>query len=562
MATQFSISRKLGGFFATKGKVPTAQELSGELSQAKLRLPVVAMASIYVIVSSFIVSGHLEDWAVRLLAFYGLYTAVSLLILFLTTRYPGHYPVRRIFAMASDFAAASYSIIAGCTVMLPTYVFIVWVALGNGLRFGRGYLIIAAIMAQLALLTIFMTTPYWQADPIVALTLSVTALLVPVLGLTPMVERERAELATQEAISAKSRFLAQASHDLRQPIHAMNLFLNSLKQTKLTANQEGLVERLDRSLDGIAALFKSLLDLSSIDGGAIKPAPKPVSVEQLFSEIAQQFEGNTGVAGPRIRFAPSRRWLCVDPILLQTIIQNLISNALKHAPGAEILVGCRARGGNVSIMVSDRGPGIEAKHVPRLFDEFYQVRASGEADRSGVGLGLAIVRRLAGMMELRAEIMSVRNRGTTVYIHGILDAAPPAKGQNAAVSFPAKLKPLKHMRVLLVEDDIDVLTVTEELLRSWGCEVEASATLPTAPRPCDLVVTDFDIGGGVTGLDVIEIARHVSGHDIPAIIITGHESLQPMGLHEDNRLLLLEKPLKPAELRSAISTMRFAGMKH
>ena len=558
MALLFATIGKYFRFFFSKGQQLCPRDLESELNQARMRAPLIAIVVTYTITSSFIVSQTLtlENWAIALLTFYACYALLSIFIFMLIIQYPGNYPARRIFGMLCDYVAASFAIIAGCTVMLPVYVFIVWITLGNGMRFGRHYLIVASFFAQLALASIFVMTPHWQADPILALTLSVTALVVPAYAYALLRAKERAELATQEAVNAKSRFLAQASHDLRQPIHAMNLFLSSLKQTKMTVDQNVLVERLDRSLNGIAALFKSLLDISSLDGGSVAPSPGPISVQMLFTEIAQQLGANSNPGHARIRFVASRRWLYVDPILLQNIVLNLISNALKHAPGSELLIGCRTVNKRVSIMVCDQGPGIGAEHMSQLFDEFYQIKSIDLADRSGVGLGLAIVRRLAETMHLRAQIKSVPGRGTTAYIHHIPEVAPQPIIRQTSLSISAKFRPLAGVRVLLVEDDLDVLVVTEKLLRSWGCIVEASSTLPAEPNPCDLIVTDLNIGGDLTGIDVIYEARKSCGRDIPAIIVTGYEGFKPTKLIIGSQPLMLAKPLTPAELRSAISTMR------
>lgn len=535
-------------------------QLKSERMQANVRIPAALIVSSYATVASLIVShpSIVEGWARNLLVFYAGYIVVAAVLMFLIARFPGHYPVRRVFGMLCDYTAAGFSIIAGCTVMLPVYVFIVWIALGNGLRFGRQYLIIASILAQVCLLTVFIATPHWQADPVLAATLALTAFVVPAFAYSILRAKERAELATQAAVHAKSRFLAQASHDLRQPIHAMNLFLNSLKHTPLSSSQDILVTRLDRSLDGIAALFKSLLDISTIDGGAVTPEISDISVRQLFEEIEEQFRVSPGRQRPRLRFVGSNLWLRSDRILLTTMVQNLVSNALKHAQGSAVLVGCRHRNGRASIMVCDQGPGIDAENLPYLFDEFYQVRKDGQADRAGVGLGLAIVRRLADMLGLKAEIVSRKGRGTSAYLHGIETISPSFEMTAATKKKSPIHAPLRDLRVLLVEDDPDILAVTAELLRSWGCTVEASLTAPESPRPCDLIVTDYDIGGDLTGLDVIRSGRMASGRNIPAIIVTGHDDGPVSEKAKGKDQMLLRKPVKPAALRSAISTIRLA----
>ncbi len=536
--------------------------MRAETMQGRVRIPVAILMSIYVVSASLLVTDgrHIEGWAINLLASYAVYSVVAMGLLLLIARFPGHYPVRRIFAMLCDFSAAGFSIIAGCTVMLPAYVFIVWIALGNGLRYGRQYLIVASVLAQLCLLTIFVTTPHWRADPILVLTLSVTALVVPAFAYSLLRAKENAERATQEAVKARSRFLAQASHDLRQPIHAMNLLLDSFKKTPMTSTQDHMVSRLDRSLDNMAALFRSLLDISSIDGGALQPNIAAVSVQRLFDDLEQSGVTAPNGARPRIRFVATRLWIRTDPMLLTTMIQNLLNNAVRYAPGSDILLGCRRKNGLISIGICDQGPGIAAHHLPHVFEEFYQVRDEPRDERTGVGLGLSIVLRLCDMLKIDPEIQSVEGRGTGVWLHGIEEAqAPPMpKVNDQAKGFIRT--PLRDMRVLLVDDDKAIVDVTADLLRSWGCEIEAFDHYPENPAPCDLVITDFDIGGDKDGSDVIALAHRISGHDIPAIIITGHDHCAIAPQLNGPRQIVLQKPVKPADLRSAISTIRLNEM--
>ena len=546
------------GIFATGYIMAEPSEIRAERMQGHVRIPAAILMSIYAVTASLLITEgrYIEAWAINLLASYLVYAVAAIVLLILIARFPGNYPVRRIFAMLCDYCAAGFSIIAGCTVMLPAYVFIVWIALGNGLRYGRLYLILASAMAQLCLLTVFLATPHWQADPVLAATLSITALVVPAFAYSLLRAKENAERATREAVKARSRFLAQASHDLRQPIHAMSLFLNGLKQTPMTAEQNQLVVRLDRSLDSVAALFRSLLDISSIDGGALKPNLTAVPVQRIFDDLKQQ--GFTAPDGsyPRICFVPTKRWVRTDTTLLTTMLQNLLANAARYASGSDILVGCRRIGGRVSIGVIDQGPGIAAHHLPHLFEEFYQIRDDVKQNRGGVGLGLAIVQRLCDILDIRPEIRSVEGRGTSVWLHGIEEVAPAHLPQSAERRLAFARAPLQDMRVLLVEDDKEVLNMTADLLRSWGCQIEAFGHFPENPEPCDLIITDFDIGQGKTGMDVIEKGSEASGIDVPAIIVTGHDKgALPDSLNGPNRYVM-QKPIKPADLRSAISTIR------
>lgn len=528
-----------------------------EQGQALNRMGNIGVVVVYVIGASMIVApdNSIAPWAVTVLKYLAVYTLIALGIVFLTKRFPGNYPARRIFSMVNDYVALAFTIIHGCNFMLPLYATIVWVTLGNGIRFGKRYLMIAAAMAQVTLLAIFALTPRWQVDPIVALTLSLTAIIIPIYARSLLVRNEEARRAAVAASLAKSRFLAQASHDLRQPVHALGLFLNSLKQTGLDENQLEIVGRIDRSLQGVSALFRSLLDISTLDSGGLESKPELFSIEQLFVELEQQNRERAQWAGVDLRFVPSRFYVFTDRALLTTMVQNLISNSIKYAPGGSILVGCRQKNGTLSILVCDRGEGIAPEHIPHLFEEFYQVRKLGDSDAQGVGLGLAIVERVGTLLGLHVSISSQVGHGTTATI-GRLHLATPNLDDEKLVEDRRYPNPLSGMRIVLVEDDRDVLDATADLLRSWGCVVQGFATIPFSAAPCDLIITDFDIGRGTTGADCIAAIRKLQGQWLPAIVMTGHDETQTRDLLADRSIPVFKKPVSPAQLRSTIGAVR------
>jgi CheY-like chemotaxis protein len=203
--------------------------------------------------------------------------------------------------------------------------------------------------------------------------------------------------------------------------------------------------------------------------------------------------------------------------------------------------------------VVDRGPGIGRTHLPRVFDEFYQIRKLGHADTQGVGLGLSIVKRLGALMGLESKIRSRLGHGTTVAINGLMVA--PAATPQPVERERRYATPLRGLQILLVEDDVDVLDATASLLRSWGAEVAAWPTVPTQALPCDLIVTDFDIGGGVTGAACIALYHNQPVRPM-AIVMTGHDESRIEEIIDDDAILVLKKPVQPAELRSAIAALR------
>lgn len=533
-----------------------AQEVA-EIGQAKVRMIIILIVTCYTAAVNLIIApgDGLQPWAVSIFVYYAIYTLSAIMLLFLVTRYPGHYPARRLLTMANDFAAIAFTIIVAPAMLLPLYSVIVWVTVGNGLRYGRPYMTIATVLAQLAIIIITVITPYWRENPSLVITLSITSLVIPFYAQSLLRSNETALKKAEDASMAKSRFLAQASHDLRQPVHAIGLFLNSLKQTPLSVDQRVITDRIDRSVRGVADLFKSLLDISTLESGTLHPKLEPVLLDQLFFEIVQQNYESAGWAEIELRYWPTKYTVLADRALLLTMLQNLVSNAIKYAPGRSILLGCRKKQDLVSICVCDRGPGIAPEHLPHLTEEFYQIRNLGGPDIQGVGLGLSIVQRLATLMDLDVKFESRQGKGTTASICGLTLSKRSA---HASPYFAEAnlLDPFLGLRILLVEDDRDVLDATADLLRGWGCEVQSYTGIPSAPVDCDLIITDFDIGGNVTGADCVSSVRHQNGRFVPAIMMTGHDEARVMQFIDDESIPVLKKPARPAELRSTMNTVR------
>jgi len=553
-ATEYQSPLRL---FFFKSPETDPDEVASEIAQSKVRFVMFSVVACYIVVSSIIVSpvNEIEPWATALLIYYCFYAVLSTGIYVLVKRFPGHYPVRRVLAMINDYVALGYSIIAGCTVMLPIYAVIVWITVGNGMRFGRYYLYVAAILAQITTAFIFALTPNWQSDPTLAITLSLTVLIVPTYASVLLRRIEIAKQTAEAASTAKSKFLAQASHDLRQPLHAINLFLFSLQQTGLNAVQGEIADRIDRSLQGVARLFRSLLDISTLDSGSINPRVEPVHLGELLSDIVQQNSQLAKWSGTKLSLIDTRHVVMADRALLATMIQNLISNALKFAEGRRVVVGCRRRGGWIAVQIWDQGDGIDDEHTPCLFDEFYQVKKSSDPDRQGVGLGLSIVARMAELLGLKVDVASRPGKGSVFTISNL----PLFAGgeRRAIVSSPfVAAAPIAGLRIMLVEDDSNILGATKELLETWGCRTAAFTAIPEKISDFDLVITDYDLGDGTTGTDCINLVRAYCGWSLPAIIITGHDEGRIAHAIGDSQILVLKKPVRPAELRSAIGAVK------
>ncbi len=354
---------------------------------------------------------------------------------------------------------------------------------------------------------------------------------------------------------AKTRFLAAASHDLRQPMHALGLFVAELGQKPHAPDTRRLVEQIAISAETMENLLDSLLDISRLDVGALDRQIKPFPLQPLLERIDVDYRREAGLRGQRLRLRPTSLWVESDPLLLERILHNLISNALRYAPGGTILLGCRKRGRKVRIEVRDNGPGIAPEAQEAIFQEFVQLDNPERNRAKGLGLGLAIVRRLTDLLEHPLHLKSSPGRGSLFAIE--LPSAAP--GILADRRQPAPAQALARLHVVLVDDDELALASTTGLLESWGCHVSAAdngatllATLPADGETPDIIVCDYQIAGTGDGLQLIEQLRRHFGKPIPAVILSGDTSPATAAAIQQADIPLLHKPVRPAKLRALL----------
>ncbi|MFN5782599.1 MAG: histidine kinase dimerization/phospho-acceptor domain-containing protein, partial [Novosphingobium sp.] len=268
----------------------SAEEEASELNQTRHRLVILVVISLYVFVinSSFTPAFSISPGAVMVLGYFAFYTPAALALNLATRRWPGHYPFRRILAIVLDSVSLGFSIVFEPLTLMPLFMVVVWVTLGYGLRFGTTYLLIATGVTLLVSATVFAIIPWTDQTPFFALTILLLIVAIPAYARWLLNRIDAARAEAEAANLAKSRMLAQASHDLRQPIHAMSLLIVSLEQSGLKPAQREIVDRIDRSLQSVARLFRSLLDLSTLDSGSVKPAYEVVRLGELLEELVLQ----------------------------------------------------------------------------------------------------------------------------------------------------------------------------------------------------------------------------------------------------------------------------------
>ena len=382
-------------------------------------------------------------------------------------------------------------------------------------------------------------------------------------------EKRAAEEARSEAEIAnrsKTQFFAAASHDLRQPLHAMGLFASALVEKVRDPEVINVVNSINASVEALEALFNELLDISKIDAGVIQPNPSNFAVQALFDRIKTDLEPEAKEKALRLRFVPTRRAIRSDPILVERIIRNLVGNAIRYTRRGGIVVGCRARMGRSWIEVWDSGVGISSVEQEKVFEEFYQIGNAERDRRKGLGLGLSIVKRLAHLLDSELRLDSQTDRGS-VFRVSFLPGTAPALTTSVG---PATIAPagLDGALIAVIDDEASVLEGMRVLLSGWGARVigagslnEAKAMLDTDSDAPHLIVADYLLREGANGLDAIAALRDHFGMSIPGILVTGNTSPELSANATRDGVHILSKPVMPGKLRTLINFKLKEGRK-
>jgi len=369
-----------------------------------------------------------------------------------------------------------------------------------------------------------------------------------------------AQRAAEEANRAKSVFLASASHDLRQPLHALGLFLVSLGRTSLDPHQRQLLDHIEASSGAAREMLNTLLDFSKLDAGVVTPRPKPFRLQPILHKLENEFAPQANERGLVYRTRDTTATLFGDPTLIELILRNLIANAIRYTHSGGLLVGCRIRRFHVSVEVWDTGIGIPAAQHVEIFREFHQLGNPERDQRKGLGLGLAIVEGLARTMQTRVTVASAPGRGSVFRLR--LPLAWTAPEETAHPDIAVRLDGL---RVLVIDDDAAIREAMAGLLSVWNCpsrtaetEEDALAVVDSGFVP-DLILADYRLRGQRTGHEATAAIRERAGRQIPTIIITGDTAADRLRNVHAGGTALLHKPVVPGELHAAISGLLRAG---
>jgi signal transduction histidine kinase/CheY-like chemotaxis protein len=360
---------------------------------------------------------------------------------------------------------------------------------------------------------------------------------------------------------AKSRFLAAASHDLRQPLHALNLFLDQLRHERNQAERKQLLARIDTAVASMNELFNALLDISKLDAGVLAPSISDFPLDRLLKRIETTFTTAARDKGLRLRMVSSRAWVRSDFILLERILLNLVSNAVRYTERGGIVIGCRLRDGRLRIDVYDSGIGIPEDQRRNIFGEFYQLDGGKQECAGGLGLGLAIVDRLCGLLDHPIELSSRVGRGSrfSLSIPSVPAGAAPAEAPDTA---RALLVSERGKLIIVIDDNESVRESTCGVLQRWGCLVvtahsEDAALIKLAElgKQPDLIISDYRLAHEKTGFELINRMRRACGAQIPAFLVSGDTTPERLREAHDSGYYLLHKPVMPITLRSVVTQL-------
>lgn len=375
-------------------------------------------------------------------------------------------------------------------------------------------------------------------------------------------KKEEAERVSHD----KSRCLAMASHDLRQPLHALGLYVAELQRKVSGAEQQRLVRQVENSIEALSTLLNALLDISKLDAGVVVPQLQTCDVNAMLERVAADYQMLASIKNVRLIVRPFSGYVTSDPLLLERILLNLVSNAIRYTyPNGCVMVACRRRGRLLRIEVRDNGIGISKIDQVNIFREFFQLMQPQLDASKGLGLGLAIVDRLVKLLGHRIELRSAPGSGSVFALEVPVTAANTGKlpvtttiqGQVPS-DIEIEKSHLVGKKLLVVDDDELVLSSTAGILTSWGCEVSTATSLAQVEQllqngeTWELIISDYQLGNDTSGIDVISRVRQHHNKQVPCILISGDTSQTVLKLASVSGHHLLHKPVRPAKLRSLV----------
>jgi two-component system, chemotaxis family, CheB/CheR fusion protein len=372
---------------------------------------------------------------------------------------------------------------------------------------------------------------------------------------------EAAQRESERANIAKSHFLGAASHDLRQPLQALTLIGALLAKSARDSQTDELVIRLGQTIDGMTGMLNALLDINQIDAGIVQPMPEGFSIQALLTKLKHEFFYTAAEQGLKLRVVPCTSNICADARLLEQMLRNLLANALKYTHHGGVLLGCRHAGAMLRIEIWDSGIGIPAEKLKEIFEEYRQLGNVARERSRGLGLGLSIVKRLSELLGHRLRVRSWPGRGSVFSIDVPVIPAGKQLSPNLVAALPYRPQRSIAGNILLIEDDPDIRQLLQTYLSGEGHHVlsasdgaTALSLIATTVQP-NLVITDYNLPGQMSGVALISALRAQYKHELPTIIITGDISGAARRDIADHGCVQLNKPMKLSELTATIQTL-------
>lgn len=371
---------------------------------------------------------------------------------------------------------------------------------------------------------------------------------------------QKARKEAEQANAAKTRFLAAASHDLRQPIHALGLFFAELSDRVYSPETALVIGQVEDSIASINSMLNALLDVSKLDAGVVKPSIESFALTTLFERLQGEFQAIAAENHNELRIRSTFATVHTDPSMLERMLRNLIGNALRYTQHGKILVAARPYGRNLIIQVWDTGSGIPHDQLDDIFIEFHQLQNPARDRRQGLGLGLAIVKRLAQLLNHGLKVTSNLGRGSCFSITLPLALVAPKSLSGVLTEQSIQLNDsLMGRQVLVLEDDSAVLEGMQGLLTRWGCRVmtagsyeEAQRKLNESKQKLELLIVDYRLPGSISGIEIARQLQKRLSNPLAVIIITGDTEPERLREADASGYPLLYKPVQPAKLRSTL----------
>ncbi len=372
------------------------------------------------------------------------------------------------------------------------------------------------------------------------------------------VDLEAARVEAEQANRAKTQFFAAASHDLRQPLHAMGLFASALAEKIRYPEVASIVGSINASVHALESLFNELLDISKLDSGAIKPKLSGFAIQDILSRLRAEFTAEATSKNIALQVSEEPHVIHSDPVLIERIVRNLLSNAIRYTQVGNVSLELARHGEQLRIAVRDTGIGIPAEHQQRIFDEFFQVGNPGRTSKKGLGLGLSIVQRMSELLGYRVHVESVAGQGSVFSFEvPIGEMHAPAAAKTSRVA-PSRTD-LSGKYIVVIDDEEAIVGGMKALLTGWGATVLGSTTgddvlaaVHERGQLPDLLIVDFRLGNSENGIEVAQRLRQELDPEIPAILVTGSITPDLGEQARANRFEFLLKPVLPDHLRACI----------